>query len=211
MTSQDIEDLNKLATHLKLGKFHLVGIAAGGFVAAHYSVNFPETLRSVVLGCSLMNIQEPDYQALTSKATPPNWQSTPSEYKELSATYRTLNPEGTKRWIEIEEKNPPSAMRPGAGGPPGAPGGGPFSPQSDTSGRKPVNYATLREMSTKVPTLLMTGDADMYFNPGLLHHVGERVPAAKRLVLEYSGHAPFWEQPTEFNRMIMDFIKSHRR
>jgi pimeloyl-ACP methyl ester carboxylesterase len=221
MTSRDIEDLDKLATHLQLGRFHLVGIAAGGFVAAHYSVNFPETLRSLVLGCSLMNIQEPDYLALSSKARPPNWQSMASEYKELSAAYRTLNPEGTERWIEIEMKNPPNAMGLGAGGPGAqaggpaggadAPGGGSFSPQSDAGGRKPVNYTTLREMSTKVPTLLMTGDADLYFNPGLLHYVGQRVPAAKRLVLEYSGHAPFWEQPTEFNRMILDFIKDHRR
>jgi len=223
MTSQDIEDLNKLAMHLQLGRFHLVGIAAGGFVAAHYSVNFPETLRSVVLGCSLMNIQEPEYQALTNKAQMPNFQSLASEYKELSATYRTLNPEGTERWIEIEKKNPPNAMGRGAGGPgaraggtaaaPGTPSGGAiaFPPQSAAGGRKPVNFTTLREMSIKVPTLLMTGDADLYFNPGLLHYVGQHVPAAKRLVLDYSGHAPFWEQPTEFNRMILDFIKSHRR
>jgi hypothetical protein len=34
-------------------------------------------------------------------------------------------------------------------------------------------------MSTEVPTLLMTGDADLYFNPGLLHYLGQRVPAAK--------------------------------
>jgi len=89
----------------------------------------------------------------------------------------------------------------GAAAPP--PAGGPGS-------RKPVNYTTLREMSAQVPTLLMTGDADLYFNPGLLHYVGQRVPAAKRVVLEYSGHAPFWEQPTAFNRMILDFIRSHR-
>jgi pimeloyl-ACP methyl ester carboxylesterase len=122
MTSQDIEDLNKLATHLQLCRFHLVGIAAGGFVAAHYSVNFPEALRSVVLGCSLMNIQEPDCQALSNKAQMPNFQSLPTEYKELSATYRTLHPEGTERWIEIEKKNPPNAMGPRAGGPAGARG-----------------------------------------------------------------------------------------
>jgi pimeloyl-ACP methyl ester carboxylesterase len=221
-TSQDLEDLNKLATHLQLGRFHLVGIAAGGFVAAHYAVNFPEALRSVVLGCSLLSIQEPDYQALTSKAQAPNFQGMPSEYKELSGAYRTLNPEGTERWIEIEKRNPPNAMGPGAGGP-GARAGGPAagrapggsaaasSAPGGAGGRKPVNYTTLREMSAKVPTLLMTGDADLYFNPGLLHYLGQRVPAAKRLVLEYSGHAPFWEQPTEFNRMILDFIKGQRR
>jgi pimeloyl-ACP methyl ester carboxylesterase len=225
MTAQDIEDLYKLATHLSLGRFHLVGIAAGGFVAAHYAVNFPETLRSVVLGCSLMSIQDPDYQALTTKVQAPNMQSTPSEFKELSAAYRTLNPEGTERWIEIEKKNPRAAMGPGApvpglraGGPAGdrgaAGGAAPLPPPGGAStpgGRKATNFTTLREMSTRVPTLLMTGDADLYFNPGLLHYVGQRVPAAKRLVLEYSGHAPFWEQPTEFNRMILEFIRSHRR
>lgn len=218
MTSRDIEDLNKLATELKLGRFHLVGIAAGGFVAAHYSVNFPETLRSVVLGCSLMNIQEPDYQALITKTQAPNLISLGSEYIELSPSYRSLNPEGTERWIAIEKKNPPNAMgaraggRTGGPGAPGAPGGiaATFASQN-AGGRKPVNFTTLREMTAKVPTMMMTGDADLYFNPGLLHYVTQRVPVAKKLILEFSGHAPFWEQPTEFNRMIMDFIKSHRR
>lgn len=217
MTSHDMDDLRKLAEHLQLGRFHLVGIAAGGFLAAQYSVNVPETLRSVVLGCSLMNIQEPEYQALTGQAIPRNFGSMPPEFRELSPSYRTLNPQGTKRWLEIEKNArsiPLGAMPPmgaSAEGRPAAPPGGTGIGPATDPGRKPVMFATLAAMAEKVPTLMLTGDADLYLNPGLLHFVGTRVPAATKTVIEYCGHAPFWEQPAEFNRIVMNFIKRNRR
>lgn len=219
MTSYDLDDLRKLAEHLKLGRFHLVGIAAGGFIAAQYAVNFPETLRSVVLGCSLLNIQEPEYQALTGRVIPPGFSGMPVEFRELSPVYRTLNPKGTERWLEIQKnsRSTPLGDMPAGEVPAGerrpAPAGGGFGGAGVPTdpGRKPVNFATLSAMAEKVPTLLMTGDADLYQNPGLLHFVGEHVPAATRTIISYSGHAPFWEQPAEFNRIVMNFVKRNRR
>lgn len=219
MTSYDIDDLRKLAEHLKLGRFHLVGIAAGGFIAAQYAVNFAEALRSVVLGCSLLNIQEPEYQALTGQVIPRNFGSMPPEFRELSSAYRTLNPKGTERWLEIEKnsRSVPLGPMPGGGAPTGEgrpaapPGGIGFGGAPTDPSRKPVTFATLSAMAEKVPTLLMTGDADLYQNPGLLHFVGQHVPAAAKTVIKYAGHAPFWEQPAEFNRVVMDFVKRNRR
>lgn len=219
MTSYDLDDLRKLAEHLKLGRFHLVGIAAGGFIAAQYAVNFPETLRSVMLGCSLLNIQEPEYQALTGRVIPQSFSSMPVEFRELSPVYRTLNPKGTERWLEIQKNsrsiplgNMPAGEAPaGERRPPPAGGGFGGAGVPTDPNRKPVTFATLSAMAEKVPTLLMTGDADLYQNPGVLHFVSQHVPAAAKTVINYSGHAPFWEQPAEFNRIVLDFVKRNRR
>lgn len=43
------EDLLKLADHLRLDKFHLVGTAAGGMVATDFTVSHEDRVKSLVL------------------------------------------------------------------------------------------------------------------------------------------------------------------
>src|SRR5262245_49510061 len=44
------DDLQELADFLSLGRFHLVGVAGGGFVALDYAAAHPERLSSLVVG-----------------------------------------------------------------------------------------------------------------------------------------------------------------
>jgi len=46
------EDLHALADYLSLGRFHLVGVAGGGFVALDYAAWHGDRLRSLVVGAS---------------------------------------------------------------------------------------------------------------------------------------------------------------
>ncbi len=46
------EDLHALVGHLKIDKFHLVGVAGGGFAAYDYVLWHPERLRSLVVAAS---------------------------------------------------------------------------------------------------------------------------------------------------------------
>ena len=45
-------DLHALAEHLKLDKFHLLGVAGGGFIALDYAAWHPERVRSLIVGAS---------------------------------------------------------------------------------------------------------------------------------------------------------------
>ena len=45
-------DLDALAEYLKLDKFHLLGVAGGGFAALDYAAWRPEKLRSLVIAAS---------------------------------------------------------------------------------------------------------------------------------------------------------------
>jgi pimeloyl-ACP methyl ester carboxylesterase len=56
--------------------------------------------------------------------------------------------------------------------------------------------------------LLLTGDADLYTPPAMLRLFKKRMPRAEAHVIAESGHAPQWENPAEFNRRVLGFIRS---
>jgi len=60
-----------------------------------------------------------------------------------------------------------------------------------------------------VPTLLVTGDADLWIPPYMLRQVGEKIANSKVVVVPNSGHAVQWEQPEIFNNAVLDFIRTN--
>ena len=63
--------------------------------------------------------------------------------------------------------------------------------------------------SIKVPTLLITGDADMYAPPPLLRMFTSRIKGSESLVIPEAGHSAYWEKPEAFNRAVLEFLKKH--
>jgi pimeloyl-ACP methyl ester carboxylesterase len=102
-------DLDALANHLKLDKFHLVGVAGGGFVSLDYAAWHPERLRSLVVAGSTGQFAEQEMRDITARVEIPELRKQAAVYREVGPSYRGVNPEGTKRWIEIEER----AQQPG--------------------------------------------------------------------------------------------------
>ena len=73
--------------------------------------------------------------------------------------------------------------------------------------RNRVTFALLETIS--VPTLLITGDADMYSPPAIMRMFAARVKGSQAVVIPESGHSAYWEQPEIFNRTVLDFIGKH--
>ncbi|MCE9639513.1 MAG: alpha/beta hydrolase [Betaproteobacteria bacterium] len=74
-------------------------------------------------------------------------------------------------------------------------------------GNVEVTWAKLE--SLKVPTLLMTGDADLYTPPSVLRMFTARMPHAESAVIPETGHSSYWESPAEFNRVVLAFLRKH--
>jgi pimeloyl-ACP methyl ester carboxylesterase len=190
-SSPAADDLDHLMTHLRIQRFHLLGTAAGGIVSMDYALSFPGRLRSLVIANSIVGIQDEEYLALGRRLRPsPQFDALPPDVRELGPSYRASNPEGTKRWIDLERASRPDGSRP----PP-------------VTSRNRVTFALL-EMLT-VPTLLVTGDADLYTPPPVLQLVAGRVKGAESLVIDGAGHSAYWEQPEAFNRAVLDFIRKY--
>lgn len=191
--SSALEDLLALTSHLGLTHFHLLGSAAGSFLAAQYAVAYPQHLASLVLGSSLISIQDKDYQDLIGRAVPSSFAMLPAEFRELGPSYRVANPEGTAQWMALEKTSRPS---------------GPSPPQPTSVARDVVTFQNLGAL--KVPMLLLTGSCDLYACPALLVYVARRLGRSAIAVIENAGHAAYWEQPEAYNKTVRNFLAQHR-
>ena len=65
------DDLLALVNQLGIERFHLVGTAAGAFVALDFALSFPQRLRTLVIANSIGGVQDEDYlEASTSRSRP---------------------------------------------------------------------------------------------------------------------------------------------
>jgi len=184
------DDLIALMDHLHIERFHLVGTAAGGFVAFDTALSFPQRLRSIVVANSIGGVQDEEFLALGRRIRPPEFTAMPAELREVSPSYRAGNPEGTRKWVELERVSRPP---------------GPPAPAQPLKNK--ITFAQLETIT--VPTMLLTGDADMFAPPPVMRMFAARIKRAETLVVPEAGHSTYWEQPDVFNRAVLNFIRKH--
>lgn len=182
-------ELEQLMDHLGIARFHLVGVAAGGGVMLEYVVAHPQRVASITVANSIGNVQDGDYLALGRRLRPPEFGQLPLELRELGPSYRAANAPGVQRWLELSASGAQSPAPPPAA--------------------VPVTFAALGAL--RVPTLLLTGDADLYTPPAVLRMFEERMPGAEIVIVPDSGHAANWENPEVFNRVVLRFLRRHAR
>ena len=181
-------DLDALVDHLKLDKFHLLGVAGGGFAALDYAAWHPEKLRSLVIGASTGSVSDREIADFSARIEIPDLRKMPAVYREVGPSYRGANPDGTKRWIEIDE----------------------HSRQKDAPGQPlhtPNTFAKIETIPT--PALIVAADADLLAPPALMRIWAAHVKNHEWAVVPDSGHAIAWEYPDVFNDKVLEFVKRH--
>ena len=181
-------DLDALADYLKLDKFHLLGVAGGGFAALDYAAWRPERLRSLVVAASTGQVKDKEIADVIARLEIPELRKLPAVYREVGPSYRGANPDGTKRWIAIEEQ----------------------ARQLDAANqplRTPNTFAKIETIAT--PTLVMAADADLLAPPALMRIWALHVKNHEWAIVPDSGHAIAWEQPEAFNQKVLEFIGRH--
>ncbi|HEY2380549.1 MAG TPA: alpha/beta hydrolase [Terriglobia bacterium] len=182
------DDLHALLKFLKVDRFHLVGTAGGGFIALDYALSFPDEIRSLVIANSIGGVQDPEYLEMNRRLRPPSFDAMPPELREVGPSYRAANPDGTRRWIELEH----------------------MSKQAGATAqgfRNQMTFALLEKIN--LHTLFMTGDADMYAPPPLVKMFAARIRNSEMKVIPEAGHSSYWEQPEVFNDAVLQFIRKY--
>ena len=180
------DQLEALAAKLALPRFHLVGTAAGAIIAVDYSLSHAPRLRSLVLANTIVGVQDADYLELSQRLRPsPQFDKLPADFRELGPSYRAANAEGTKRWNALAKARP----------------------RVSYTMRNHITYAALETI--KLPTLLLTGDADLYMPPSVLRLFAARIRGCQSVVIPECGHSAYWEQPETFNRAVLEFLAKH--
>jgi pimeloyl-ACP methyl ester carboxylesterase len=184
------EDLQNLIEFLGLEKFHIVSSAAGGSVAADYSLSHPERLLSLTVSSNNLAAANGYIAAAAAKIRIKEWDDLPRWFRELGPSYRGANPTGVAKWIELNE----------------------ISETGKGARQKLVNVVTPEKLATlQVRTLLMTGAADMFTPPSIMRMIARHVPDNELVIVPECGHSPYWEQPDFFNRTVAEFIGRHGR
>ena len=183
------QQLDALADHLKLDKFHLLGVAGGGFIALDYAAWRPQRVRSLIVGGSTGSFQDKEVAEFIARIAIPEIRKQSAHYREIGPSYRGANLEGTARWIAIDEH----ARQPGTE----------FQPPL----RTPNTFAKIAGITA--PVLLIAADADLLAPPALMRLWGAHLPRHEWAVIHDAGHAMAWEQPGAFNDKVLDFLRRH--
>jgi pimeloyl-ACP methyl ester carboxylesterase len=182
-----VADLAALLDFLGLAKAHVLGAAAGGITAMGFAVAHPARVISLVLAGTIVAPEEEEWLTLYNRLGLASVrQSASTEFLELGPTYRALDPEGVARFVEFEHAAKPNGVI-----------------------RQPVgvrvDWTAMERL--QVPVLLLTGEADLYAPPPLQRMIAGHLPKHEMCTLREVGHAPYWEAPAEFNRLVLGFLR----
>lgn len=181
-------DLHRLADFLGLGRFHAVASAAGGSIASDYAFTHPERLRSLTVSSNQFGVAAGAIFAAGARIRPRFWDDMAVEYRELGPSYRAVNPEGFRLWVELERKS-----------------GSSEAVRQSLANR--IDDARLGQL--KVATLVIAGAADLATPPSIARMIAARIPGSELAIAPEAGHSVYWEQPEFFNRVVLDFIGRH--
>ena len=180
-------DLAALLDCLGLQKVHLLGAAAGGITAMGFAIAHPARVISLVLAGTIVSPDEEEWRSLYQRLGLASVRQTVStEFLELGPSYRALNPEGVARFVKLEHAAKHNGVI--------------RQPLGVT-----VDWAAMERL--QVPVLLLTGEADLYAPPPLQRMIAAHLPKHEMFTLREVGHAPYWEAPAEFNRLVLDFLR----
>jgi pimeloyl-ACP methyl ester carboxylesterase len=179
------EDLHNFINFFGLEKFHLLGCAAGGSVAADYALSHPERLLSLTVSSNNLAAAAGYIADAAARMRLDEWDDLPRWFRELGPSYRAANSAGVEKWSELNHR---SELGVGAR-------------------QKLVNVATPEKLETlRTRTLLMTGAADMFTPPSITRMIARHVPHNDVVIVPECGHSPYWEHPKFFNLTVLEFI-----
>ena len=184
------DDLEALAQHLGLNRFHLVCTALGGIVGLDYTVEYPDRVISLTVSSSFTGVTDQSYLDVQTRLRPPEISNLPIELREVGPSYRAVNPEGVAEWLRIEESSRHE-----------------ITPEEGQLPRSPMTYARLAAM--QIPVLMLTGGADLLSPPAMMKLVADHIPNCRFEVVPEAGHAAFHEEPEVWNKLVLKFIGQH--
>lgn len=166
---------------------HLVGHAAGGADVLAVALREPARVRGLVLTNTQAGYAEPGFTAEIRRLWSPQVTGLPAEARELSASYRALDPEGTSRWLQVYA-NADRGVR--------------------SAGLPAASVARSDLAALRAPVLLIAGEEDLLTPPVLMRVLAGGIPGARLEVIGQTAHVSAWERPEAWNAVVLDFLSA---
>ncbi len=190
------EDLSLLLQKQDIDKAHIIGLSNGGMIAQHFALKHPERTGALVL------VDTCSYVGKLLELTVHSWiKATEAGGNDLR--YDVLLPQiFSENFIENNEALIKNMKE--------------FSSEIN-SPRAVINLAKasishdLRSEVSKIksPTLIIAGEEDILISPKYSKILHGEIENSELVILKDCAHVPPIEKPTEFNSIVLEFLKKH--
>jgi len=195
------DDAKGLLDAIGIDSAHVCGVSMGGMIAQELALNYPDRVKSLILGCTFCGGTKaipptPEVQALLGGMGELPVEEQAREMAPLLWTQEFIdkNPVALELYVAIAAKYPT---------PPHG-----FACQEQAI----MAHDTYDRLSRiKVPTLVITGDADRIIPAGNSKVLASRIPNAELVILKNACHGFFGEAVEETNRIVLDFLRRHSK
>lgn len=197
------DDTAGLLKELGIEKANVLGVSMGGFIAQELALSHPDLVKRLVLVCTTFG--GPESVPMTMEA----WQVLNSGKPGASAREVARTALSVAVSPEFMESEPDTVE---------------FIIDKQFENLQPV-YAYRRQFaaalefwgkdntagrvgSLSIPTLVIHGSADRTVPVANAERLAARIPGAQLKIIEGAGHLVFIERPEEFNKAVIEFLKS---
>lgn len=197
-------DLEQLLKHLDITRCHLVGCSYGGEIALDLALENPDKVASLTLVAGTPS-------GFELKGEPPRYMLEMFDAMKRGDIDRA-NELQIRIWLDGESREP-GQVDPG------------LRRKALEMNRIPVEQSTYfladsqplnpldppavsRLENVSCPTLIVVGSLD---HPEVLRaadEMADRIPNARKVIFEGSGHVPSYEQPDNFVRQLLEFLQT---
>ncbi|MBI2886586.1 MAG: alpha/beta hydrolase [Chloroflexi bacterium] len=182
-----VQDMEGLVAHLGLGEIVLVAQSMGGRTALGYTLAHPGRVRALVLADTTGGATDDEMEKVRESLVPPVQGQGDLLSRALGLPFQQQYPEKAQLYHSISAKNPPR--------------------DEASFGRMRANPIDARSLKTlKVPTLLIVGEVDVLAPPPVIELLHQRIPGSRLAKVPGAGHSVYFEQPEEFNRIVLGFL-----
>jgi pimeloyl-ACP methyl ester carboxylesterase len=199
-TEMMADDMAGLLDAIGIDSAYILGHSMGGLIAQQFALRYPKRLRSLILASTSFGgphqviLNNPEITLFFERMP-----SLPIKENILESLRLMFNQEFIDKepsFIQAyiakmaEHPAPPHAMM--------------------RQGQAVMGHNTYERLpEVKVPTLVITGDADMFFAAENSSLMASRISGAELVILKNMGHGFMFEAFDEFNRIILDFLRRH--
>jgi len=188
-------DLALLLDELHVEKIHLIGLSMGGQIIVEFQRLFPHRVKSLIICTSLINAEsEESYKNRLKLA---------DEITELGMLKYTKKDIHKYINLDVLEKESEAYNHL-------------FKMMSETKvegavashrGRAERRDNSEYVQNITVPTLVIAGEKDYFFNVESIKSLAKKIPNSQLEIIKNSGHLPNLENPGAFNKVISEFYE----
>ncbi len=201
------DDIRGVLDALGVERTALMGCSMGGAASIDFAVTYPERVGALItVGSGLSGAPDhnnPSEQvAVMEEAEAAQKAGDIARLTEIEARYwcqgfarsaDQVKPSVMKRFLEMESNNNRRYVA-------GEWEGAEFPPLD------PPAFGRLGSLT--LPTLVIVGSGDEAAVQAMADDIANGIPGARKVVMEGLGHVPNMDEPEEFNRIILEFLRS---